>query len=85
MRAEFIGKYRNKDGTTNLFYKYHGHEYMITDYGWTEYRESLQDQHHNEQKRIDDIIEFEKETDVKKGNDTSIDDVILKFLEDCGD
>ena len=64
MKAKFLGSCKGEKGIC-LFYSYRGYEYMVTDYGWSGYSESLKEQHKQEQSRIDRIIE-EKERN--KGN-----------------
>jgi hypothetical protein len=77
-KATFIGSYNNPDGyTRDLFYTYRGHEYMITDYGWKGYSESLAEQHKKEQDRIDEIID---EKDKKKNSSTSEEEFTLDDL-----
>lgn len=80
-RAQYIGKSRNRDGyTTNLFYKYRGHEYVITDYGWKGYSVTLAEQHRQEQERIDRIIEENQRP--QTGKDFDIDEVFKIFWPD---
>lgn len=60
-KAEYIGKVTDKYPThgghaVNLFYRYRGHEYMVTDMH-NGYSETLAEQHKREQKKIDRIIE----------------------------
>jgi len=59
-KAEFIGKVRDRNGyAVHLFYKYRGHEYMITD-EHNGYSEPMFVKHRNEQNRIDREIEEEQ-------------------------
>jgi len=56
MKAEYIGKCNHKyDDLVDLFYKYHDHEYMITD-EHNGFSESIQSKHQYEQNRIDRIL-----------------------------
>lgn len=59
MRAQYKGKTIDRyTGDIHLFYEYHGHEYMITDYN-THYGyglSKLTSQHKREQERIDYLI-----------------------------
>lgn len=59
-KAEFVGKVRDRNGyAVHLFYKYRGHEYMITD-EHNGYSEPMFVKHRNEQERIDREIEEEQ-------------------------
>lgn len=56
-KAEYIGKCYDPNGyAVHLFYKYRGHEYMITDER-NGYSEPMWVKHRNEQERIDREIE----------------------------
>ena len=56
-KAVYIGKCRDKNGyAVHLFYKYRGHEYMITD-EHNGYSETLATKHEREQAKIDKLIE----------------------------
>lgn len=66
MKAKFLGSCKGEKGVC-LFYSYRGYEYMVTNYGWSGYSESLKEQHEQEQSRIDRIIEIE-EKEKNKGN-----------------
>lgn len=57
--AQYIGKTYDRNGyDVHLFYRYRGHEYMITKHKFNTV-ETLRSQHQQEQKRIDRIIEEE--------------------------
>ena len=57
--AQYIGKVYDRNGyDVHLFYRYRGHEYMITKYK-CETNETLRVQHQQKQDRIDRIIEEE--------------------------
>ncbi len=61
MKAKYIGKCRDKNGyAVHLFYEYRGREYMITD-EHNGYSETTAEKHRCEQKRIDALLEPEKE------------------------
>ena len=61
MKAKYIGKCQDTNGyAVHLFYEYRGHEYMITD-EHNGYSETIAEKHRNEQKRIDVLLEQEKE------------------------
>ena len=64
MKAEYLGKVKDKNGyAVHLFYKYRGHEYMITD-EHNGYSESMNEKHKAEQDRIDNLFEMkEKKND----------------------
>lgn len=65
-KAKYIGKYKSEKGI-DLIYQYKGHEYIVTDYGWSGYSESLKEQHEFNQRRIDMILDIrEKESDRKE-------------------
>lgn len=58
LHGVYKGKIKNADGTTDLFYEYRGHEYMVTDYGWSAMtNDTLGKQHKREQDRIDTLFE----------------------------
>lgn len=58
-KAEYLGKVRDRNGyAVHLFYKYRGHEYMITD-EHNGYSESIREKHKYEQDRIDRILDME--------------------------
>ena len=58
-KAEYLGKVRDRNGyAVHLFYKYRGHEYMITD-EHNGYSESIREKHKYEQDRIDRIFDME--------------------------
>lgn len=60
-RARFTGKVKDRNGyAVHLFYEYRGREYMITD-EHNGYSEPMWVKHQNEQRRIDEEIEREKE------------------------
>ena len=58
-KATFKGKVRDRNGyAVHLFYEYRGHEYTVTD-EHNGYSEPMWVKHHNEQERIDQMIENE--------------------------
>lgn len=60
-KAKYIGKVRDRNGyAVHLFYEYRGREYMITDER-NGYSEPIWVKHKNEQERIDQILEAEKD------------------------
>ena len=78
MKAEYIGKqYHKHDNGVDLFYKYRGHEYFVTDER-NGYSESMKTKHEYEQGRIDMMIE-EQNKDHKEGT-FDLDDV-FEMLE----
>ena len=76
MKAEYLGKVKDKNGyAVHLFYKYRGHEYMITD-EHNGYSESMNEKHKAEQDRIDNLFEMKE-----KKNDSSFNmDEIFEIL-----
>lgn len=61
-KSEYLGKVRDKNGyAVHLFYKYRGHEYMITD-EHNGCSESMWAKHKYEQDRIDRIVDMDYET-----------------------
>ena len=73
--AEFIGKSYDKNGyAVHLFYRYRGHEYMITDER-NGYSETLATKHRNEQRRIDEALDWKSNSteDAQKGFDLFFD------------
>lgn len=80
MKAEYIGKCRDRNGySVHLFYRYRGHEYMITD-GHNGYSESLTVQHKQEQNRIDAMITAEENKQENKAKQTKAIDSALRDL-----
>ncbi len=60
-KAEYIGKCRDRNGyAVHLFYRYRGHEYMVTD-EHNGYSEPLAEKHRYEQERIDRLIDSAQE------------------------
>lgn len=57
-KAKYVGKCYDKNGyAVHLFYSYRGKTYMITDER-NGYSETLATKHHNEQRRIDEALDF---------------------------
>ena len=73
MKAKCIGKHKSEKGI-DLIYQYKGHEYIVTDYGWSGYSESLKEQHEFNQRRIDMII-HERENERDKADEFNLDEV----------
>lgn len=81
-RAEFMWKHRNIDGyTTTLGYKYRGHEYVVTDYGWRGYSETLAEQHRNAQAEIDKLIEQRQREKCRPIQGPTVEEALDMFFE----
>lgn len=62
-KAKYLGKVKDRNGyAVYLFYRYKGHEYMITD-EHNGYSESIWEKHKYEQDRIDRILDMGDKTD----------------------
>jgi len=61
MKAKYIGCAHDGWQHTELFYEYRGHEYTVTKHNNGYMDKSLRQQHEDEQRRIDKLIEHQND------------------------
>lgn len=57
MKATYIGAYHDGWEHTELFYEYRGYKYCVTKHNNGYMDKSLREQHEEEQRKIDELIE----------------------------
>ena len=72
MKAKYLGRCKHKyDDAVDLFYKYRGKEYMITD-EHNGYFETMKEKHHRTQERIDKELDEKENISNSESFDFSI-------------